>query len=100
MGAVIVGACYTDLGDEKEKKSGYYNKQWEWDKIKQNSSWIIQFASVDDPYIPVQEARHIRDRLKTEYFEFADQGHFGSDVGKTEFSEIVDAIRRKLKPVN
>lgn len=91
-GAVIVGVCYTDLGDEKEKISGYYEDPWRWEKIKQNAKWIIQFASADDPYIPTEEARYVRDRLNTEYYEYADRGHFMEN----EFSEFVEAIKRKL----
>ena len=54
-GSVLVGVSYTDLGWESEKISGYYDKPWQWDKIKQNQNWIILFASQDDPYIPVDE---------------------------------------------
>ncbi len=96
-GSVLVGACYTDLGDEDEKASGYYSRPWQWDKIKANQNWIIQFASTDDPYIPIEEARHIHKMLNTEYHEASDEGHYGEDTGKTEFPEIVDIISRKVQ---
>jgi hypothetical protein len=96
LGAVIVGACYTDLGDEKEKISGYFDDEWQWDKIRKNVKWIVQFASTNDPYIPIKEARFIHDKTKSEYHEYNDQGHFGSDVGKKEFPEIVEIIRKKM----
>src|SRR5438552_351050 len=38
-GSVLVAACHTDLGDEGEKISGYYNRPWQWDKIKANQKW-------------------------------------------------------------
>jgi len=60
LGSILVGACYTDLGDEGEKASGYYSRPWEWDAIKGNQRWIVQFASIDDPYIPIKEARYIQ----------------------------------------
>ena len=96
LGSVLVGACYTDLGDENEKKSGYYDKEWDWNAIKNNQKWIIQFASTDDPYIPIKEARYIHQKLNTEYFEYNDQGHFGSDKNRVIFPEIVKAIKDKL----
>ncbi|HEY5695534.1 MAG TPA: alpha/beta fold hydrolase [Candidatus Saccharimonadales bacterium] len=95
-GSVLVGACYTDLGDEDEKQSGYYSVPWDWAAIKANQDWIIQFASTDDPYIPIEEARFIRDRLQTEYHEFDSQGHFGEDKKKTEFPELVQLLLTKL----
>ncbi|MFA7707436.1 MAG: alpha/beta hydrolase [Candidatus Pacearchaeota archaeon] len=96
-GAIIVGACYTYLSDEKEKKSGYFDNEWQWDKIKNNASWIVQFASTDDPYIPIEEQRYIKNKLITEYHEYNNEGHFGSDTHKTEFPKIVEIIRKKLK---
>jgi predicted alpha/beta hydrolase family esterase len=96
LGAVIVGAYYTDLGDEKERVSGYFDGIWKWNEIKNNSRWIVQFASKNDPYIPIEESRFIRDKLSTEYYEYENAGHFGVDVGKKEFPEIVEIIRKKL----
>ena len=97
LGSILVGACYTDLGDETEMKSNYYNHPWEWEKIRENQKWIVQFVSTDDPYIPITEARFIKDNLKTEYFEYMDQGHFGTDqMEKLEFPEIVNILKNKL----
>ena len=96
-GSVILGASYTDLGDDVEKQSGYFDTAWDWNAIKNNQHWIVQYASTDDPYIPILEARYIRDKLQTEYQEFTDEGHFGEDKGKTEFPEIVEELVRKLQ---
>ena len=65
-------------------------------KIKQNVKWIIQFASTNDPYIPIEEARFIRDKIGSEYYEYTDQGHFGVDVKKLEFPEIIEIIKKKI----
>lgn len=89
LGSVLVGACYTDLGEENEKLSGYYNKPWSWQAIKNNQKWIVQFASIDDPFIPIAEARYVRDQLKTKYLEYQDKGHFITPT----FPELIDAIK-------
>jgi len=100
-GAVLVGACYTDLGDEKEKASHYFDNPWQWDKIKQNAKWIILFASTDDPFIPIEEARFIKNKINPEYYEYTDQGHFSTDTSnKIEFPELVKAVKKNLKSVN
>lgn len=97
MGSALVSVNYTDLGDEGERASGYYNKPWLWDKIRKNQKWIIQFASKDDPYIPISQARHIHKKLKTEYYEFEDRGHFGDPSHETlEFKELLKAIKRRI----
>ncbi|MCL4379095.1 MAG: alpha/beta hydrolase [Candidatus Marsarchaeota archaeon] len=95
-GAVLVGACYTNLGSENEKLAGYYDEPWKWDTIRGNAEWIIQFGSLNDPYIPIQEMRFIHSKLNTEYYEYKDQGHFSSDVNKTEFPELIAALKKHL----
>jgi predicted alpha/beta hydrolase family esterase len=99
FGTVLVSASYTDLGEENEKVSGYFDMPWSWEKIRQNQKFIIQFASTDDPYIPISEARHIHDQLQTEYHEFSDKGHFGWDKGIKEFPELVAALKAHLSSV-
>jgi len=97
LGAVLIGTYHSDLNDEKEKMSGYFDEPWHWDTIMKNVKWIIQFASTDDPYIPIEEARYVRDHLHSEYYEYTDQGHFSSEVNKTEFPELVTAIQKKVQ---
>ncbi len=97
LGSILVGACYTDLDVKTEKISRYYDKPWRWKAIKKNQKWIAQFASTDDPHIPIAEPRFIHKRLATEYHESKTEGHFSSSDGKTEFPEIVAIIKKKLK---
>lgn len=98
LGSVLIGANYTDLGDETERKSGYFDRSWNWGTIKKNQQWILQFASTDDPYIPIGQPRYIHGKLNTEYREYAGQGHFGGDEQhiKTTFPELVSTLKAKL----
>lgn len=96
QGSVLIGACYTDLGDKEEKLSGYYDKPWQWEKIKANQKWIAQFASTDDPWIPIEEARYICEKLDTDYHEYTNQGHFGGDYDKKTFPELIAAVKKHI----
>lgn len=92
LGSVLVGACYTDLGEASERISGYYDVPWDWDAIKQHQSWILQFASPTDPYIPISEARFIQKQLSTKYFELPKRGHFED----REFPELTKAVLKTI----
>jgi uncharacterized protein len=92
LGSVLVGACYTDLGDATERASGYYAAPWDWPAIKAHQQWILQFASPDDPYIPIVEARYIQKQLGTKYYELAKRGHFQDN----NFPELVKALKKQL----
>ena len=94
VGAILVAACWTDLGEESERISGYYSRPWLWEQIKANAGWIVQFHSCDDPFIPVAESRHVAKHLGTEYFEFQGRSHFFEP-----FEELIAEILKKVKKV-
>ncbi len=96
LGSVLVSACYTDLGQSSERVSGYYDAPWNWSAIKANQSWILQYASPDDPYIPVAEARFIQKHLSTKYFELPNRGHFQTK----DFPELAKALFKTLGRVS
>ncbi len=93
-GSALVGACYTDLGMDDEKASGYYDAPWQWDSIRSNQRWVTVFASPDDPWIPLAEARHIADRLAGEYVEMPGRGHFADGPG-SHFPELAHWLLAK-----
>lgn len=93
LGSVLIGAYHTDLDDDGEKQSGYFDQPWNWDAIRSNQSWIIQFASTDDPYISIEEPRFIHNQLQTEYYEMSERGHFIYD---DPFDELVKVLKEKL----
>ena len=41
LGAFLVSPCVTDLGSEHERASGYYDRPWLWDKMKENSELYV-----------------------------------------------------------
>jgi hypothetical protein len=96
LGSVLVGAYHSHLGIEKEKLSGYFDTPWDWNAIKKNQQWIIQFAGVNDPWIPIEEAHFVHKKLDTDYHESIAQGHFGGDYYKETFPEALEAIKAKV----
>ncbi|CAG8438993.1 5772_t:CDS:2 [Ambispora leptoticha] len=89
LGVVLVSAYHTDLGDPHERKAGYFDRPWNWSRISQNASWIIQFASTDDHLVPIEEQRYVHTMIGSEYREFNDRGHFNYQI---KFPELVDVI--------
>ena len=74
-----------------------YTTSEDWEKIKKNQNWIIQFASLDDPFIPIEQSRHIHKVLDTEYYEYKDQKHFGSEhYSPKKFPDLLEKLLEKL----
>lgn len=97
LGSVLIGAAHTDQDDDLEKQSGYFDTPWQWESIKKNQQFIIQFGSTDDPYIPTVEQDFVHRQLDTDYHRFTDRGHF---FAQTTFPELVEAIHQKLVASN
>lgn len=100
LGSVLIGAYHTDLGIEKEKQSGYFDTPWNWENIRRNQQWIALFASQDDPWIPIEQARYIHTQLNCEYHEYKNAGHFGGDYYKPTFSELSYAVIRNIRAMH
>lgn len=92
LGSILLAAAHTDTGLESERISGYFDNLWEWESIKDNQQWIVQFHSKDDPLVPVEEGRYVHQKLGSEYIEFENEGHFGYPNPKLEFPEIVEVL--------
>ena len=95
LGTVIVGGYHSHLNIESEKQSGYFDTPWQWDRIRSNQKWIIQFSAPNDPWIPLEEALFLKEKLKPEYHEL-NQGHFGGDYYKPTFPELLESIKVKI----
>lgn len=88
-GSVLVSPCYTDLGDETEKASGYFNDEWHWQDIAANQERIALFCSDNDPYIPQEEFAFIAEKLQPEMHKIEGAGHF---IDQTSFPEVLEYI--------
>lgn len=93
IGCVLIAACYTDLGEESERISNYYNRPWHWDLIQSNCKWIVQWHSEDDHLIPISEAIFVSNNLHSEFTRFHNRSHFFS---YDDVREIPDILKLKI----
>eukprot|EP00933_Yihiella_yeosuensis_P084077 TRINITY_DN9844_c0_g1_i1.p1 TRINITY_DN9844_c0_g1~~TRINITY_DN9844_c0_g1_i1.p1 ORF type:complete len:358 (-),score=81.13 TRINITY_DN9844_c0_g1_i1:246-1319(-) len=94
-GLILVSACHSDLDDEGERASGYYPPSggpWNWEAIRKNTGWIVQFHSRDDHLVPVVEGRVVAKELKSEYYELDGHSHFFDP-----FNELLDILKKKTQ---
>jgi predicted alpha/beta hydrolase family esterase len=89
-GSVLISPCYTDLGDELEKQSGYYDKQWDWEAIKKNQEKITLIYGDDDPFIPQEQFEYIAEKLNPEVIKVPGGKHF---IEYTEFPQLLKNIK-------
>ncbi|KAG9296924.1 hypothetical protein G9A89_006879 [Geosiphon pyriformis] len=94
LGVVLVSAYHTDLGEKNEKNAEYFSRPWDWSLISKNAHWIIQFASDNDRFLPIDEQRYVHTMLGSDYHELKGRGHFTKDL---DFPELVNSILEIMK---
>ncbi|KAF6256181.1 Alpha/Beta hydrolase protein [Scenedesmus sp. NREL 46B-D3] len=92
-GIVLVSAYTSDLGDPLEAASGYFSRPWQWETIRRNAGFIVQFGSSDDPFLPWSEQQAAADSLQAELHKFDDRGHFMN----TAQPELLQLLQDKMK---
>mmetsp|Transcript_36477 Transcript_36477/g.37869 ORF Transcript_36477/g.37869 Transcript_36477/m.37869 type:complete len:202 (+) Transcript_36477:61-666(+) len=107
-GAIIAAGCISHLGDNLELISGYYPVQpdsqelrpWQWEKMKENTKWIMKFGSEDDCFIPIDEIREIKDKLSLKegesYIEFSMKEGKSHFMFK-KFPELLERFCKKVE---
>jgi predicted alpha/beta hydrolase family esterase len=91
LGSILISPSYTDLGDEMEKQSGYFDKPWRWQDIKANQQKIALFCGDDDPYIPQAQFDFIAQQLGAAQMKISGARHFSE---RNTFPELLGYIRQ------
>ena len=89
-GSVLIAPSYTDLGDELEKQSGYFDKPWDWEAIRNNQDKIVLIHSDNDPYIPLEQFKFIIKQLHAKEINLPGKGHF---VDEPTLPELLSYIQ-------
>jgi predicted alpha/beta hydrolase family esterase len=97
LGTFAVAGHHHDCGFELERRSGFFDTPWDWDAIRANQSFIEQFHSEDDPWVPFEVAEELHELTGSTFHAMRGMGHFGSyDQRMDTFPELLEAIRRRL----
>ncbi len=95
FGSILISPCYTDLGLEEERISGWYDEPWDWASIKNNQEFIGLFYSKNDEIIPLVEFEHIKAQLNPDQVVvFEEDGHF---LNQTQFPEVVECVKKLIE---
>ena len=92
-GIVLVGAYTSDLGDANERESGYFSRPWQWEKMRENCEFIVQFGSTDDPFLPWEEQEEVAKGSHADLKKYTDRGHFMNST----LPELITVIKQYLK---
>jgi uncharacterized protein len=86
------------LGDEKfdSINKTFVDKPFDWEKIKQNCKQFFVYHSDNDPYVPIECAEELADKLNTKLKIIKNAGHFNKEAGYLKFEELLKDIQSIL----
>ena len=94
LGSILISPSYTDLGDDTEKQSGYFDDPWNWKAIKTNQKKIALVYGDDDPYIPQSEFAYIALHLGPDKLKIPGGAHFQTRQDMNELLRYIEQTYR------
>ena len=74
---ILVAAYKSDLGDSLERASGWFDGPFDYSAMRRNTArGIVQFSSVDDPLVPIEEQDQVAALLYSTYRRLRNRNHF------------------------
>jgi len=69
------------------------DREFNFDKIRDNCSLFIQIHGDDDPYVPLSKALELRKRILSELIIIKKGGHLNSESGFIRFPRLIDLVK-------
>ena len=74
----------------------FVDKNFDWERIKQNCKRFYVFHSDNDPYVPLEKAKELAENLGVEIILVKNAGHFNEKSGYIKFELLLDFIKKEL----
>jgi len=73
--------------------STFTEKEFNWEKIKENCPVFYFYNSIDDPYVSFSKGEELSKRLGGKLIKFKNAGHFNENAGFKQFPQLLDDIK-------
>lgn len=74
----------------------FVDKNFDWQKIKQNCKKFYVFHSDNDPYVPLEKAEQLAKNLGVDVILVKNAGHFNEKAGYTKFELLLEKVKKEL----
>lgn len=88
---IPVAAFKDDLG--WDVLSNFFEEPFNWEKIRNSSEKIIIFHSDNDPYVPLEHAQFLKEKLGSAFVLVKKAGHFNAASGFDKFPQLLVKIK-------
>jgi uncharacterized protein len=74
----------------------FFEKEFDWEKIKNNCENFVMLNSDNDPYVPFEMSEDLAKRLGVEIEVIKGGGHLNSEAGYGEFPLLLEKVKSFL----
>jgi uncharacterized protein len=71
----------------------FTDKEFNWERIKNNCKKFYLYHSDNDPYVPLAKAKELKEKLGAKLKIIDKAGHFNSESGYIKFEELLKDIK-------
>lgn len=72
----------------------FSDKEFNFEKIKENCKNFVSFASDNDPYVPLERSKQLAEKLDSKLIVIPGAEHFQDKSGYIEFHELLEEIKK------
>ena len=96
--AFLVSGFAGKLGQEKFDliNQSFFEKGFDWKKIKKNCQNFFVYNSDNDPYVPLAKGKELAKNLGVELNIIPNSGHLNAAAGYTQFPKLLEDIKKLL----
>ena len=96
--AFLVSGFAGKLGQEKFDliNANFFEKGFDWTKIKKNCQNFFIYNSDNDPYVPLSKGKELAKNLGVKLNVIHGGGHLNSAAGYTQFPKLLEDIKKLL----
>jgi len=93
--AFLVSGFVGELGqpDFDPLNADFFEKPFDWEKIRRNCQQFFVYNSDNDPYVPLEKGRELASKLGTSLNVVHDAGHINAAAGYTKFERLLADIK-------
>ncbi len=74
----------------------FVDRDFDWETIKKNCKKFYIYHSDNDPYVPIEKALELANKLNTKVIEIPNAGHFNSATGYDKFELLLEEIKEYI----
>jgi predicted alpha/beta hydrolase family esterase len=93
-GVFLVSGFISDLNNKEFNRinGSFYNKSFNWEKINENKFYI--FHGDNDPYVPMDKAEELANKLHSQVNIIKNGGHLNDQAGFKTFPKLLEEIKK------